>query len=131
MNKSSFASLKLLSGSVGGTHRSSAQKKWTCSKETLLAKAFSAVEMKNFWVMRPPESATQWNLPARWADSISSSHAAAAVAAKSSGLEKEISSKLFTGMFEMNGDFCFDRICNETLFMGQVVKLFLVRRRRQ
>ena len=26
--------MKLLSGSVGGTQRSSAQKKWTCAKET-------------------------------------------------------------------------------------------------
>src|ERR1035437_2895942 len=72
-NKSSLASLKLLSGSVGGTQRSSAQKKWTRSKETARALAYSTVAAKNFCVMRPPESATQCGLPARLANSISSS----------------------------------------------------------
>src|ERR1017187_9759609 len=92
-NKSSFAILKLLSGSVGGTQRSSAQKKWTRSKATARALACLTVVAKNFCAMRPPESATQCVLPARLAASISSSHASAAARARSSALAKEIISK--------------------------------------
>ena len=43
-------------------------------------------------VMRPPDSATQCGLPARLADSISSSHAPATREASSSAVAKEISS---------------------------------------
>src|ERR1035437_7346881 len=106
-NKSSFASLKLLSGSVGGTQRSSAQKKWTRSKETARVLACSTVAAKNFCVMRPPESATQCVLPARLADSISSSHAWTAARASSSALAKESSSKFF-----ISNRACFD-VCQD------------------
>src|ERR1035441_3692345 len=92
-NKSSFAILKLLSGSVGGTQRSSAQKKWTPSKEIFRVLFCSTTAAKNFCMMRPPESATQCILPARLAASISSSHASAAAQASSSALAKEQSSK--------------------------------------
>src|ERR1035438_5600429 len=98
-NKSSFAILKLLSGSVGGTQRSSAQKKWTPSKEIFGVLVCSTTAAKIFCMMRPPDSATQCVLPARLAASISSSHAPAAARASSSAVAKESSSKF--GMKEL------------------------------
>src|ERR1039458_8128343 len=107
-NKSSFASLKLLSGSVGGTQRSSAQKKWTPAKEIFRVRFCSTTDAKNFCAMRPPDSATQCDWPARLAASISSSHAPAAARASSSALAKERSSKFATKkLFGVNGDFRF------------------------
>src|ERR1035437_9889504 len=116
-NKSSFASLKLLSGSVGGTQRSSAQKKWTRSKETARVLACSTVAAKNFCVMRPPESATQCGLPARLANSISSSQALAAARASSSALAKEISSK-----FCMKRNDLFAKQCDESGLLKVIVR---------
>jgi len=105
---------KLLSASSGGTQRSSAQKKWTLlGRDGVLASAklsakpgspppifrafaCSTTEVKNFCAMRPPDSATQYDLPARFTDSISSNHLLATARASSSALAKEIRSKFFT-----------------------------------
>src|SRR5579859_4950392 len=110
VNKRSLAILKLLSGSDGGTQRSSAQKKWTLPgrdgappRPIFRVLADATTETKNFCVMRPPDSATQCDLPARRAFSISSSHASATCEASSSAEAKVFSSNFFI-QFGTDGD---------------------------
>src|SRR5712672_718407 len=53
------AMAKLLSGSVGGTHRSSPQKKWTEGNVYFCALARVETAEEKAFAIRPPERATQ------------------------------------------------------------------------
>src|SRR5436309_3300358 len=89
----SLASLKLLSVLSGGTHLSSAQKKWTWAKLRLCSLACCTIAVKNWRAIRPPERATRCVRFWLCASSTFLIQAAATPEAKASGSLKSINSQ--------------------------------------
>src|SRR5437899_8143423 len=85
---------KLLSGSLGGTHRSSLQKKCAHRSPPTRSLAKFATAAKKRRAIRPPDSATQYGALPPSTESSCLSHWLATVLASSSSSGNEISSYL-------------------------------------